>query len=224
MKHKTLFAALALTLAAGVAATTVAAAEPAAKPERGTRATLDANGDGAIDRAEAAASPKLAQRFDTLDRNGDGRLDAGERPRHQARGHGRRHGGQRLHGGPGGIERLDADGDGRISRAEVEAAPAGRGARPNRWLQHFDAIDANRDGQVVRTEFNAWQDRQRSEREAAMRKRFDERFAAADLNRDGKLSRVEADEKMPHLAQRFAWMDDNRDGFLSRAELQPRKR
>lgn len=209
MTHKTLFIALALSLAT-LGAT---AAERAPSGER-ARPTLDTNGDGAIDRSEAAKFPRLAAKFDSLDRNADGRLDASERPQRKHRGH----------GGFGHPERLDTDGDGRLSRAEVDAAKAGREGRPNRLAEHFAAIDANRDGFVVRSELHAWHQAQRPQREAQMRKRLDERFAAADLNGDRKLSRVEVDEKMPRLAKRFAWMDDNRDGFLSRAELQPPQR
>lgn len=40
--------------------------------------SLDANGDGAISAAEAAANPELVSSFARLDRNGDGRLDRQE--------------------------------------------------------------------------------------------------------------------------------------------------
>ncbi len=223
MKHRILFTALALAvLSAGAAA-----AEPTNAQQRGARAALDANGDGVIDRAEAARHPRLAERFDQLDRNGDGRLDASERPQHRQGGQGRhggkgwQHRGQHGHHDPA---RLDSDGDGRLSRAEVDAGTAGRKGRASPLAEQFAAIDANRDGYLVRSELRAWHERQRPEREARMRKRFDERFAAADLNGDGKLSRVEVDEKMPRMSARFAWMDDNRDGFLSRDELQPKGR
>ena len=226
MKHRILFTALALAVIAAGAT----AAEPT-QPQRGTRATLDANGDGVVDRTEAAKFPRLAERFDQLDRNGDGRLDASERPQRHAR-HAR-HGGKGgwQHRGGHGVHdpaRLDKDGDGRLSRAELEAgtAPAreGRPARTSPLVRNFDAIDANGAGYLVRAEIRDWHERQRPQREAQMRKRFDERFAAADLNGDGRLSRVEVDEKMPRMAGRFAWMDDNRDGFLSREELQPKRR
>ncbi|MGJ4802387.1 EF-hand domain-containing protein [Luteimonas sp. SDU82] len=216
MKHRTLFTALALVAMAGG----TAAAQPADAAQRGAKATLDRNGDGVIDRAEAAAFPRLAERFDRLDRNGDGRLDASERPQHR---HGRRGGKGGPHRGHHDPAHLDGDGDGRLSRAEVDAAGAGRGRRAGRLAEHFDAIDGNRDGYLVRGEIRAWHERQRPQREAQMRKRFDERFVAADLNGDGRLSRVEVEEKMPRLAKRFAWMDDNRDGFLSRDELQPKR-
>ena len=214
----------ALALAA-VLVSTAACAQQSATPSTSAdapRQRLDANGDGAIDRAEAAKFPRLAENFDKLDRNGDGKLDAGERPQHRGDRRGKDH---RGHGGPGrhgGIAALDRDGDGRISKAELEAG-TGRDGRPHRLVEHFAAIDTNKDGHLVRGEVAAWHERQRPQREAEMRKRFDGKFAEADLNKDGKLSRIEVDEKMPRLAKRFAWMDDNRDGFLSRAELEPRR-
>ena len=205
-----------------------------AQSDAPARRTLDANGDGAIDRTEAAAMPRLAERFDQLDRDKDGRLTAAERPRHH--GPGGKRGGRGGHGG--GIERADADKDGRISRAEfatLEAKMAERRTRHARRAQEagkalpsrmhppmdFAALDANRDGYLVRTELHAFHERMRPQREAARKARFDEAFAKADLNRDGRLSRIEVGQAMPRVADRFAWMDDNRDGFLSRAELQP---
>lgn len=177
------------------------------------RAKLDANGDGAIDRSEAAAHPKLAAGFDRLDANRDGRLTADERPRH-------RHGGHRGHGG---IERLDTDRDGRISRAEFDAGAATH-RRASARAMDFAGVDANRDGYLVRTEVRAHHERMRSQHEARRKARAEQGFAEADLNRDGRLNRVEVDEAMPRIAARFAWLDENRDGFLSRAELQPAPR
>lgn len=187
------------------------------------KAVVDANHDGVIERSEAAAQPRLAQAFERLDRNHDGRITADERRMR----HGM-HAGKRGHGG---LERLDADHDGRISRAEFDAGRARREARmqqrPARESQSqrrpldFAAIDANRDGFIVRSELRAYHERMRPQREAERTARFDAKFREADLNRDGKLGRVEVQEKMPRLANRFAWMDENHDGFLSRAELQP---
>jgi len=139
-----------------------------------------------------------------------------------------------MHRG-GGIERLDTDNDGRISRVEFDTGRAQRHARmaqdPQRQARmqdhmkdhepaDFAAMDANRDGYLVRSELRAYHERMRPQREAERTARFNERFAQADLNRDGKLGRVEVQEKMPKLADRFQWIDENRDGFLSKAELQ----
>lgn len=191
------------------------------------RLQLDANRDGAIDRAEAAKAPRLAERFDRLDRNRDGRLTRDERgPRH-----GLRHRGGKRHGG---MQQLDTDKDGRISRtefaametrmAEWQARHADRAAKAGaghawRAPMDFAAIDANRDGYLVRAELRAHHERMRPQREAARKARFDAKFAAADLNRDGRLGRVEVEQAMPRLVERFNWMDDNRDGFLDRGEL-----
>lgn len=135
---------------------------------------------------------------------------------------GRHADGARAHGmhSRGGIAGLDANGDGRIARGEID----GKGRFAEKLGKDFAAIDANRDGYLVRTELRAWHERMKPQRSAKRQQRFEERFAAADLNRDGKLSKVEVGEKMPRMQQRFAWMDDNRDGFLDRAELRPRRR
>lgn len=124
------------------------------------------------------------------------------------RDHGNRGEGHRGHG----LEAMDKDDDGRISRAEFDAGQA-------RKLD-FAAVDANKDGYLVRTELRAYHEKMRPQREAERAKRFEEKFAAADLDRDGRLSRVEVDEKMPRMKDRFAWIDENRDGFISRGELQ----
>lgn len=127
------------------------------------------------------------------------------------------HANERDHGERGhrghGLEAMDKDNDGRISRAEFDAAQT-------RHRLDFAAVDANKDGYVVRGELRAYHEKMRPQREAERAKRFEEKFAAADLNRDGKLSRIEVDEKMPRMKDRFEWIDENRDGFVSRAELQ----
>jgi len=192
------------------------------------RIQFDANRDGAIDRAEAAKHPRLAERFDRLDRNQDGRLTRDERGQR----HGMHHrGGKRHHGG---IAHLDTDRDGRISRAEFalmetrmaerkarHAERTGKSGAKRDWHapMDFTAIDANRDGYLVRAELRAHRERLRPQREAAFKARFDAKFASADLNKDGRLGRVEVEQVMPRLADRFNWMDDNRDGFLDRGEL-----
>ncbi len=201
---------ISVLLAAAVAAVVAGTAFAAPQGETASRPKLDANNDGAIDRNEAAAHPRLAAKFDQLDKNRDGRLDASERPQHRGRG------GHRSHGGIERIVKADADGDGRINRTEAATLP---------WVgEKFAEIDANRDGYIVRSELGKYRERMRPQREAEHAKRAEERFAAADLNKDGRLSRVEVSEKMPRLADSFAFMDEDRDGFLTRADLAPHKR
>ncbi len=145
----------------------------------------DANGDGVIDRSEAAAFPKLASRFDQLDKDKDGKLTAAERPQ-QGRGmRGGRQGGDRG----ARLKALDTDKDGRISRVEAQAAKGPMAGR-------FDEMDANRDGYL-----------ERSDMQARMTARRAEFFTGADANRDGRLTRDEfAVEQGARSAERRAQM------------------
>ena len=181
--------------------------------KRGAMA-MDTDGDGLISRAEAAGHPRLAEKFDTLDANKDGKLDTAERPSWQGRGGGRK-GGQGRRGMAHAVA-LDADGDGRISRAEAATQP--------RFATRFDQADRNRDGYLVRSELQAWSEQRRGESMARHREMVEARFTKADSNGDGKLNRAEVETAMPHLAKSFAFHDEDRDGFLTRADLQPRSR
>lgn len=226
MNRKTLlFVAVLAALGAGSAL----AATQAGDAQKPARASLDKNNDGAIDKAEAAARPRLADRFAELDKNGDGTLSADERPQHKGmRGHGR-------HGA--GFGKLDTDGDGRISKAEAAVQP--------RFAERFDTMDANKDGVIDRTDRelrgkqrrDAWFAKadadkdgkltraeidqadvaRRAEFQQRLQARMDERFAASDANKDGRLSRDEV--KDSRLAGRFDALDTNKDGVLSKDEL-----
>ncbi|TXH63791.1 MAG: calcium-binding protein [Thermomonas sp.] len=164
MKHFTLLA-VAVTVALASAATfaQTSSTTTAAAP----RTAIDANQDGVIDRAEAAKAPRLAARFDQLDQNKDGRLSADERP-HRGMHH---RGGKR--GAHARMQRADTDRDGRISRAEAQAAQAQHAGR-------FDELDVNKDGYL-----------DRADRQARMAQRRGECFTKADTDRNGQLSRAE---------------------------------
>jgi Ca2+-binding EF-hand superfamily protein len=166
-------ALLALALSAALVSTVAIAqqAAPAASPDA-PRQRLDANGDGAIDKGEAANAPRLAEKFDQLDSNHDGRLTADERP--QA-GRGARGGSDGEGGGMHErMQQLDTDHDGRISSKEAAAKPE--------MAQRFAQMDSNHDGFLDRSDFQAHRQQQR-----------DECFANADADKDGKLSRGEYD-------------------------------
>lgn len=126
-------------------------------------AKLDTNGDGAIDRAEAAKAPRLAQNFDTLDKNKDGKLTPDELPKRGEFRHGRE-----------AMAKLDTNKDGRISREEAKADP--------KFAARFDKMDFNKDGYIDKADFDA-----------RMKQSRDEWFAAADTDKDGKLSKAEFD-------------------------------
>ena len=82
-------------------------------------------------------------------------------------------------------------------------------------LRHFDAIDADANGQLSRAEITAWTERVREQARA----RLLAQFKAADLNGDGQLSREEARAGTPRLYEHFEFVDANGDGLVSLAEL-----
>lgn len=205
MNRKTLYVAVALTLAAiGTAAAQQSTTAPATGTQPARHAKLDTNNDGVIDRGEAAKSEKFAARFDQFDRNKDGKLSADERPQWRG-GHRGHHGGDRM-------MQADKDKDGRISKAEAAADP--------KFATRFVELDANKDGYI-----------DRGDRELRRREHRQAWFAAADTNKDGQLSKAEMDasaEKrraeqqrkwQARSAERFQRLDGNRDGSISREEL-----
>jgi hypothetical protein len=105
--------------------------------------------------------------------------------------------------------RADTDGDGRVSRAEAEAASS---KKSTEW---FDKLDANKDGYVTQDEIS----QARATRHADMKARFEERFQEADANKDGQLSLDEVQAKLPRLADRFTTLDKDKNGMLSKEEM-----
>lgn len=155
MKKFLVGAALAATLVGGLAI-----AQSGAFPGPGPRGMrwADANGDGMITRTEAISA--VTAHFDKVDTNKDGKvtrdeLDAarkahraarmarfGDRGDHPHGRHGMRPGGPGGPGRPGGmLADLDADRDGKLSRAEFDAP--------------FARMDTNQDGFVDAAERQA---------------------------------------------------------------------
>jgi hypothetical protein len=97
-------------------------------------AAMDANGDGAVTRAEAQAARETM--FTRLDGDGDGYLSQAER---EAMAHGQGAGRRMPRGN------ADANGDGRVSRSEFMGQP----------FRGFDMADANNDGVVTGDEMTA---------------------------------------------------------------------
>ncbi len=104
----------------------------------GMLARLDDNGDGQLTRAEFEAP------FDRLDANRDGTIDQAEMAARRSFGAGPASADGRT-GGGGRLARLDADGDGKISRSEFD--------RP------FDRLDTDRSGVIDAGELAAVQGR-----------------------------------------------------------------
>lgn len=175
MKRLLLVAALAGTTLTGAALAQTAAPAPHAK--RGF-AAADANGDGALSRAEAIA--RADAMFARLDKNNDGKLGADERPgrrggakadmtREQFREHALRR-----------FDRADTNKDGKVDQAERQAQRGKRmahhGGRGGGGMHMLMRADANHDGVLTKAEVTT--------AASAM-------FDRVDTNRDGKIDQAE---------------------------------
>lgn len=114
------------------------------------------------------------------------------------------------------FKKADADGNGALSRAEVEKSLP-------RLAKRFDGIDANKDGQLSRDEWNAakkaHKHAHRKGHKAEHHAKAGERFKHADTDGDGAISRAEAEKQVPRLAQKFDRIDADKDGRLTQEEL-----
>ncbi|MBU1378834.1 MAG: EF-hand domain-containing protein [Alphaproteobacteria bacterium] len=137
---------LPVTLAFAALAVGAAFAGPAAARDRPDPlemlAKSDANGDGRVTRAEFIAARR--DRFERMDRNDDGYVSDDDLPRLV-----RKRGGDKVNRA---IDALDANRDGRLSRAEFVDGPT----------RLFDFGDANRDGVIDRAELAQLSDRGRA--------------------------------------------------------------
>ena len=109
--------------------------------------------------------------------------------------------------GAGMVERLkaaDKNADGLISREEAQASLPG-------LATNFDAIDANKDGNITYAEMQAV-------RGTHAHGARGEGWKQWDANADGKLGRDEV-ANAPRLAQQFDALDANKDGFLTAEEF-----
>lgn len=103
---------------------------------------------------------------------------------------------------------VDTNGDGAISRAEMET----------RRLEQFAKIDANSDGALTQAEMDAAAEQRKAERETRRTERMAARFSEADTDGNGTLS---IDEFEPGSgADRFDRLDTNQDGLLTKAEME----
>jgi EF hand len=191
--------ALIIALGLGFAgvATPAFAQSPPATGQHTRHARLDTNGDGVIDRSEAAKAPKFAEHFDKFDTDKDGRITADERPQRGM------HGGRHERGGA--MAKLDANADGVIDRSEAAKAP--------KFAEHFDKLDANKDGRITSDERP-----QRGGRREGGKGARGERMAQLDTNGDGRFSRDELAGRERAL-QNFTAIDVDKDGFVTREEM-----
>jgi Ca2+-binding EF-hand superfamily protein len=118
-----------------------------------------------------------------------------------------------AHGGHGRLfEKMDANKDGKVTKAEADTAR-------NAW---FAKVDTNKDGFITKAEA----DKFRADRRGAKGKKADGKhrgkhrghmFERLDTNKDGKISKAEASAK---AARMFTMLDTNKDGVITRAEAQ----
>lgn len=154
----------------------------------------DANGDGKLTKDEAP--PPIQEHFDELDTNKDGALDRQELQAAHAK-----------RGGPGGhgmVARLDKNGDGKIAKDEA----------PPPMQEHFDEIDANKDGFVEQAELQAAHARRQGQGGPG------QRMAHLDTNKDGKVSQAEFTATVQTW---FSRLDANKDGAVTREETHAKR-
>ena len=137
-KQKLHFLMVATLLSAATALPLVANAASSDKPAVGYQKlkALDKDGDGKISRAEAAAAPRLAKRFDAIDANKDSFITADEMKAARAK------------ASAVMFKRIDTDNDGRVSKAEADA-------KAPRLAKHFATVDTTKDGFVSKEELAA---------------------------------------------------------------------
>jgi hypothetical protein len=112
-----------------------------------------------------------------------------------------KHGGWHGFWGRMMLTELDADKDGAVTRAEIEAHQAARVAE----------IDADKNGAISAEELSAHHERMRQ-------KHMAERLKAMDANADGSVS---VDEFQAAHAWRMARLDRNGDGQIDAYEMWP---
>jgi Ca2+-binding EF-hand superfamily protein len=111
---------------------------------------------------------------------------------------------------------LDANHDGKLSKAEIQTAMSRRAAEAQTEVNSqlktvFDKIDTNHNGSISLAEFQA---QQKISIDAA---KVDARVAQLDTNKDGMVS---AEEYRNGTLAQFDAADTNHDGTVSQAEAQ----
>jgi len=97
------------------------------------------------------------------------------------------------------FQEMDANHDGKVTQAEIEAFESARAAE----------IDANHDGKITADEIQAFREKERTKREAA-------RLARMDSNGDGTVSVQEYEAAQ---TWRLARMDRNGDGTIDGQDM-----
>ena len=111
------------------------------------------------------------------------------------------------------LRQADRDGDGFLSREEVERYLP-------RLAVRFAQIDMDGDGRLSPREIRGdARSRRKPNQQSREGTSITSRFAQADRDGDGRLSPDEALTALPRVAAKFARIDVDGDGLLSEAEL-----
>ncbi|MDQ2092249.1 EF-hand domain-containing protein [Marimonas arenosa] len=129
--------------------------------------------------------------------------------------HGKKMGGEGMMGGMRGgpvmnFDEIDADKDGKITQAEMQAHAKAR----------FDAADGDGDGKLSAEEMKAAAERRAAEWRAQRAERMVARMLERlDADADGALSFDEMPGQKTHAARMFERADSDGDGAISKAEM-----
>ncbi len=202
-----------LTLSA--AAITLVGATGAYANHHGSKAKVDANGDGEISLAETMAHS--AERFARMDADGNGQIDTADRAARKA----------------ARFAKLDANGDGEVTQAEMQAArEAHKEARTERRAERsgkrFAMLDTDGSGGLSEAEMAAAREQRGDRAKAGGKKRGGEMrgkkragrkgmkmLRQADANGDKIITRAEFDKA---VKARFEKMDTDNSGTITREE------
>ena len=196
-----------LTFAAATLSTAALADSPQGGPHGGFLKAADANKDGVIDQSEFLASRD--KWFADLDTNKDGFVTADELKAFGDKMHAewaKKHAdqaasdadkvGKKRDFSERILNRVDTDKDGKISKAEFDAA----------GQQMFAKLDENKDGKIEGNEM--------PQRHWA--KFGDKMFDRMDTNKDGNVTKAEFQAAGDKMFQR---MDKNGDGIIEKDEM-----
>jgi Ca2+-binding EF-hand superfamily protein len=107
----------------------------------------DKDGDGTLDKSEAAAMKGVSKHFDAIDADKDGTVSMDEIKAHLDAMKGKRGDGKHAKA-KAKFDAADKDKDGTLDKAEAAAMP--------HVAKHFDAIDADKDGTVTLEEIHGF--------------------------------------------------------------------